>query len=274
MSRNSTERPRIALLVVTSERSLYLELLVASLRMHGVARQVDHILVIDTSLTPRRRRGEKTLQRPAKSYEKLDCPGLSFHKVLRLAWAHLAIDVGATHVVMFEEDFVLLRKLPMERLVQLANLAGVTQVVLPRQRWFGPEFSYGDRETYLRSRHSYEASMDGDRLQGYFTSNPHVMRLDRILPLVGDVTPSDDYTWESEYAAASGRRGFVSLQASPSRPWVWHIGASTSEGLRVALEEGRSPGLVYLRAHAKRTLVVIRRHVEALARGAGDDGTR
>ena len=260
------EKARVALLIVTSERKFYLNLLVFSLRLRK-PRSIDHVLVVDTSTVPRRWRGESFLHSLGHGYELTNLPGLSFHRVLRSSWSHLAQNVGATHVLMFEEDFVLLRNLPIERLLALADTHGTLQVVVPRQRWFEAEYMYPDRATYLRAKHAHQDTPEGDRLKGFFTSNPHCMRLERMLPLLEDINPSDEYTWESEYAAASVRHGLDSLQIRSSRPWVWHIGAATSLGVRTVIEDGRSTWWIYLRAHVKRVLVIANRRKNSPWRG-------
>lgn len=259
----SPERPKVALLIVTSERKLYLNLLVLSLRLRKLC-PIDHVLVVDTSKTSSRWHGESYLQRLSGEYELMSLPGTSFHRVLRHAWSHLEERVGATHVLMFEEDFLLLRRLPIERLVALADAPGTLQVVFPRQRWFEAEYRYPDRRAYLRAQHAYRDTPDGDRLEGFFTSNPHCMRLDRVLPLLQDVPASDDYTWESDYADASVKHSVGSLQLKSTRPWVWHIGAATSNGVRTSIEAGKSTPWVYFRAHAKRAMVISSRIVSAL----------
>ena len=266
MNCGSPEEATVALLIVTSERKFYLNLLILSLRLHKL-RHIDHVLVVDTSTVPRRWRGESFLRSSGRGYEVFNLPGTSVHQVLRTSWSHLAHNVGATHVLMFEEDFVLLKNLPIERLLALANENGTLQVVLPRQRWFEAEYAYPDRTTYLRATHDFLDTPEGDRLIGFFTNNPHCMSLERILPLVEDVAPSDEYTWESSYASASAIHGMSSLQIRSSRPWVWHIGAATSLGARAAVQVGRSTWTVYPKAHAKRALVVIGRQVKQLLRG-------
>lgn len=261
-----SEKASIALLIVASERRAYLNLLVLSLRVKKL-RAIDHVLVVDTSTVSRPWRGRFLLQSLRGRYELIEMPGVSLHRVLRSAWSHLANEVGVTHVLMFEEDFVLLRKLPIGRLVHLANDEKTLQVVFPRQRWFEPEYDYRDRRTYLRARHAYRETPDGDRLIGYFTNNPHCMRLERILALLSDVAPSDDYTWESEYALASAVRRLESLQLTSSRPWVWHVGAATAAGVRAAAKAGTLSWPVYVRAHAGRMIVVARRQIESRRRG-------
>lgn len=259
------EPSRLALLIVASERRLYLNMLIASLLLKK-PRSIAHVLVVDTSTVPRRWRGESVLASLGEVYETISLPGMSFHRVLRVAWSRLAEDVGATHVLMFEEDFVLLKDLPINRLLALADTPGTLQVVVPRQRWFEAEFQHRDRGSYLRAKSDFRVTPEGDRLMGYFTSNPHCMRLERILPLLEVVSPSDDYTWETEYAAAAASRGLNSLQIRSSRPWVWHIGAATALGVRTALASGESPWWTYLRAHAKRAQVIAVRRAPILHR--------
>lgn len=249
---------RVALLIVTSERKFYLNLLILSLRLRK-PRSIAHVLVVDTAKVTRRWRGEPFLRSLGREFELMNLSGTSFHRVLRTSWSHLEENVGATHVLMFEEDFVLLKKLPIERLLALADTEGTLQVVVPRQRWFEPEYKYRDRSTYLRDRHAHRDRPEGLRLEGFFTSNPHCMRLERVLPLLKDVSPSDEYTWESKNATAAAWHGLNSLQIKSPHPWVWHIGAATALGVRNAIEAGRSTWMTYFRAHSGRLLVISRR---------------
>lgn len=250
---------RAALLIVTSERKFYLNMLVRSLQLHPPA-LIDHVLLIDTSTVPRRWRGEPFLKSISPVYEAISLPGVSFHEVLRTAWTYLAEVVGSTHVLMFEEDFILLKRLPVRCLMNMANEAGTLQVVLPRQRWFEAEFSYPNRAAYLRGRGEFRRSMNGDVILEYFTSNPHMMRLDRILTLARDIESSDDYNWKLEYGRAAKASGVGSLQLGAGDPWVWHVGAATSRGVRSAVgSRWRSVSATYAKAHAKRAFVVAMR---------------
>lgn len=116
MASDHPEKTDVALLIVTSERKFYLKLLALSLRWRKI-RGVDHVLVVDTSINSRPSGGPSLLGSRHESYEIMTLPGVSFARVLRAAWASLSNE-GASHVLMFEEDFVLLRRLPIERLVE------------------------------------------------------------------------------------------------------------------------------------------------------------
>lgn len=257
---------KLALLVVASERRFYLNLLILSLRLKKL-HSIDHVMVVDTATDLRRWRAEPYFRGVGKSYERVRLPGESVHRVMRHAWSHLARDIGASHVLMFEEDFILLRRLPIQWLLSQSSESRTLQVVLPRQRWFEAEYAFPDRQAYLRARHDYRVSPEGDQLKEFFTNNPHCMRLDRILPLLEEVCPSDEYTWESEYARAAARSGMHSLHISSSIPWVWHVGAATSLGVRAAIASRRSTWQPYLRAHGKRVVVVAARWMKR-SRGA------
>ncbi|MGI5951025.1 MAG: hypothetical protein ACOX61_04165 [Brooklawnia sp.] len=250
---NSDSAVKLALLVVASDRRVYLESLAISLKVKRL-REIDHVLLVDTATFPVARSAAR-LQRLYDGCEIMELPGVSFHRVLRIAWKYLKDEVGATHVLMFEEDFILLRQIPVQRLVALANLDNILQVVMPRQRWFEAEFRHRDRRGYLRANRPFRETSHGDELEGYFTSNPHCMRLDRIVPLLAEVEPSDDYTWEWEYGEASASHALASLQVASVWPWVWHIGAATSLGIRTTIEQGRSTLIAYLRAHLKRAFI-------------------
>lgn len=250
-----TETARVALLVITSERKFYLNLLAAGMKLTKLE-GVDLILIADTSLWERRTWGERYLRQVCSEVEIIKMPGLSFHRTLHESWRHLAEDCGVTHVIMFEEDFVPVRHIPVASLISLANESRVLQIIMPRQKWFEAERAFPTRSAYLRSRHNFVTSRDGDRLSRFFTSNPNCMRLDRLIPITQSVELSDSYEWELQYASVVEKSGLVALHLASKRPWVIHVGAATSKGVRDAIEHGRTIPLVYLRAHLKRALVV------------------
>lgn len=254
MSESPPPTRRVALLIFASERKFYLNLLVISLWLRRPS-SIDYVLMCDTSETDQRWLSRSLLQRLGAPVEVIRKPGVLSGRSLPETWRYLADNVGATHVVMFEEDFILLRKLDVERLVELADSDATLQVVLPRQRWFRAEYQYASRRAYLLANNRHVVSPEGDRLERYFTANPHVMRLDRILSLTNTIPPSDDYSLESEYSDAASLHDVNSLQIRSRTPWVWHLGAATSLGVRASIKSGTPTIWVYAKAHAKRALV-------------------